>query len=60
MYMDKAKMTDEQRQKAISDLTKHLAEGGWSSIYNFVETHVEDWELDIEDEEEEEDDSDNG
>lgn len=41
------------RDEAVAKLTKSLAEGGWSSIYSFVVSHVEDWELDFSDEEDE-------
>ncbi len=40
------------RDEKIIAKTKQIIEGGWSSIYNFVQNHIEDWELD-EDEDEE-------
>lgn len=43
----------EDRDKKIAELTKKLMEGGWSSVYSFVDNHVEDWELDDEDDEDE-------
>lgn len=42
------------RDEAIIKLAKEIAQGGWSSIYSFVESHAEDWELDLEDEEDNE------
>lgn len=33
------------RDEQVAELTKRLMEGGWSSVYSFVNNHVEDWEL---------------
>jgi hypothetical protein len=42
------------RDEKVAEYTKQIIEGGWSSVYHFVDTHIEDWELD-DDEEEQED-----
>jgi hypothetical protein len=39
------------RDEKVAEFTKDLMQGGWSSVYNFVDSHIEDWELDDEDEE---------
>lgn len=47
------------RDEKIERLTFRLANGGWSSIYSFVEEHAEEYELDeMDDEDEDEDDND--
>ena len=40
------------RDEKVAEYTRKMMEGGWSSVYNFIDTHIEDWELDDEDEDE--------
>jgi hypothetical protein len=42
------------KEEKIIEYTKQLIEGGWTSVYQFVLDHIEDWEL-----EDDEDDNDN-
>lgn len=37
------------RDEQIAEITKSLVQGGWSAIYSFVEDHIQDWELDNDD-----------
>ena len=39
------------RDEQIEEITKQLVEGGWSSIYGFVDSHIQDWELETEEDE---------
>jgi len=38
------------RDEQIDDIARHIARGGWSSIRAYVEDHIQDWELEDEDE----------
>ena len=38
------------RDEQINDIARRIALGGWSSIRAYVEDHIQDWELEDDDE----------
>lgn len=36
------------RDEKLDKFVHNIVQGGYSSIYHFIDTHVEDWELDEE------------
>lgn len=43
------------RDEQINDIAKRIAQGGWSSIRAYVEDHIQDWELEDDENNTEED-----
>ena len=43
------------RDEQINDIEKRIAQGGWSSIRAYVEDHIQDWELEDDENNTEED-----